>query len=238
MIVRIIFFIFSILLMPSLKAQSFWFGAKAGAGLNWQSWGNGLSSGLDRNQLLSVPFDLFIESFDEEGKGSFYAQLGYRTRGSAYRLFSNFGNINTSQQFKFNNLVLEVGIAKTIPKKILNLTPYYKLGMRGEYTLSTNLEDFLVFNSLFYPTDDFVKKWPWGFTVGGGFLYELEDLYGLLFEFTVNPDVGLQYEQPPLTNIRDPYTNQPTSIDLRQVRNLSLEFKLGIRFLRKVEYID
>jgi len=221
-----------------LKGQSFWFGVKSGLAMNWQSWGNGVSSGLDRNQLFSVPLDIYIESYDEESKGSFYAQLGYKTRGSSYRLFTNFGTTNTSQEFKFNNLVLEAGVARSLNYKVLEMTPYYKLGLRGEYTVSTNLEEFQVFNSLYYPIDDFVIKFPFGFTAGGGFTYEIEDLYGLLFEFTVNPDIGLQYEQPPLNNVRDPFTNQPTSIALRQVRNLSMEFKVGLRFLRKVEYID
>lgn len=234
-------FSFLFLLLTSsiwLHGQSFWFGLKSGLAMNWQSWGDGVSSGLDRNQLSSIPIDIYIESYDEESKGSFYAQLGYKTRGSSYRLFTNFGTTNTNQAFKFNNLVLEAGVARSLDFKMFDMTPYYKLGLRGEYTVSTNLEDFLVFNSPYYPIDDFVIKFPFGFTAGGGFTYEIEDLYGLLFEFTVNPDIGLQYEQPPLNNVRDPFTNQPTFIGLRQVRNLSMEFKVGLRFLRKVEYID
>lgn len=236
--IRGFYLLFLVCFSFSLSAQSYWFGVKSGLALNWQSWGDGLTSSQDRGQLLSVPVDIFIESFDEESKGSFYAQLGYKTRGSSYRLFSNFGTINTNQDFKFNNLSLELGISKSIQKQMLNMTPFYKVGIRGEYTLSTNLEDYLVFNSLYYPVDDFVKKFPWGFTVGGGFLYDIEDLYGVLFEFTINPDIGLQYEQPPLNNVRDPFTNQPVFLNLRQVRNLSMELKIGLRFLRKVEYID
>lgn len=221
-----------------LKGQSYWFGAKSGLAMNWQSWGNGVSSGFDRNQLLSIPIDIYIESYDEESKGSFYAQLGYKTRGSSYRLLTNFGTTNANQEFKFNNLVLEAGVARSLNLKMMEMTPYYKVGLRGEYTVSTNLEDFLVFGSPYFPIDDFVIKFPFGFTAGGGFTYDIEDLYGLLFEFTINPDIGLQYEQPPLNNVRDPFTNQLTSFDLRQVRNLSMEFKVGLRFLRKVEYID
>lgn len=222
----------------TLAGQSYWFGAKTGLALNWQSWGTGIGTSLDRNQLISYPIDLFIESYDEEGKGSFYASLGYRTRGTSYRVFSNFGTTNANQSFKFNNLVLEAGVSKRLKFQFLNMTPFYKLGLRGEYTVSTNLKDYLVFNSLFFPVDEFVKKFPFGFTAGGGFEYEMAELYGMIFEFTINPDIGLQYEQPPLNNVRDPYTNQNTFIDLRQVRNLSLEFKLGIRFLRKVVYVD
>ena len=227
----------AILVLP-ISAQSYWFGAKGGTALNWQSWGSGVSTGLARNQLISFPADIFIESYDEEGKGSFYAQLGYRTRGSSYRAFSNFGTTNVNQSFKFNNIVLEVGVSKTVALKFMNMIPFYKVGLRGEYTVNTNLDDYLVFNSLYYPVDEFVKRFPWGFTAGGGFTYDIEELYGFLFEFTVNPDIGIQYEQPPLNNVRDPYTNQPTSIPLRQVRNLSLEFKIGIRFLRKIIYVD
>jgi hypothetical protein len=235
---RILLFSCFLIVQNSLFGQGYWFGVKSGLAMNWQTWGDGVSSGLGRNQLLSVPLDIYIESYDEEKKGSFYAQLGYKTRGSSFRLLTNFGTTNTNQDFRFRNLVLEAGVARTLSYKFMDMTPFYKVGLRGEYTLSTNLDDFLVFNSLYYPVNDFVEKFPFGFTVGGGFNYDIEDLYGVLFEFTINPDIGLQYEQPPLNNIRDPFTNQPTFIGLRQFRNLSLEFKIGLRFLRKIEYID
>jgi hypothetical protein len=219
-------------------SQSYWFGAKTGLSVNWQSWGGQSGSSLDRNQLLSIPIDIFIESYDEEGKGSFYAQLGYRTRGTSYRFLNNFGTANTNLEYKFNNIVLETGIAKSIKSLTGLLAPFYKVGLRGEYTVSTNLDNFLAFSNVFYPSNDFVRRFPFGFTVGGGFNYNIEDLYGLSFEFTVNPDIGLQYEQPPVGNVRDPFSGQLVTLELQQIRNLSLEFKLGIRFLRKVEYID
>jgi hypothetical protein len=235
---RLYIMLLGLLLHFSTFSQSFWFGAKTGIALNWQSWGNGLSNGLDRNQLLSIPLDLFIESYDEESAGSFYAQLGYKKRGSAYRFFNSFNATNTNQRYEFNNLSLELGISKPINKTIAGMVPFYKFALRGEYTLSTNLEEFLVFNSPYFPSDDFVKKFPWGVTAGGGFTLELADMYGLIFDFSICPDIGFQYEQPPIANVREPFTNQIISLDLRQVRNLSFEAKVGLRFLRKVEYID
>jgi hypothetical protein len=232
----VLYLLFFILTQGS--GQSYWFGVKTGLAVNWQSWGGQSGSSLDRNQLLSIPIDAFIESYDEEGKGSFYAQLGFRTRGTSYRFLNNFGTANTNLEYKFNNLVLEAGISKTIKSLTGIFIPYYKVGLRGEYTMTTNLDNFATFNNVFYPSNDFVRRFPFGFTVGGGFNYNIEDLYGLLFEFTVNPDIGLQYEQPPLGNVRDPFSGQLVTLELQQIRNLSLEFKLGIRFLRKVEYID
>ncbi|MBK9255286.1 MAG: hypothetical protein IPM42_07360 [Saprospiraceae bacterium] len=221
----------------NVSAQSFWFGAKAGAAVNYQSWGQGLGQSINRDPLFSLNGDLFIESFDEFNKGSLYAQLGYHTRGSSVR-FVSFNNAFASQQgFKFNNVVLELGARKAfdIGKSVF---PYYLLGLRGEYTVSTNLDDYLIFGSLFYPINDFVRKFNYGVTFGGGFTKPITDLSDVFAEFSISPDLSFQYEQPPLFGIIEPFTQQRINLELRQVRNLSVEFKIGIKFLRKVEYID
>ncbi len=219
-------------------SQSFWFGAKGGAAMNFQSWGNGSFSGsVNRDPLFSLNGDIFIESYDEYNKGTLYAQVGYHTRGSSFRFFS-FNNTFTEQQgFKFRNIVLELGAKKSLNLD-KELDPYFILGIRGEYTVGTNLDDYINFGSLYYPINEFVRKFNYGVTAGGGFEMKMSELSNVFVEFLLQPDLSFQYEQQPIFNVIDPWTSQPVNLGLRQVRNLSIELKVGLKFLRKVEYID
>lgn len=219
-------------------SQSYWFGAKGGAAMNFQSWGDGSFSGsVNRDPLFSLNSDIFIESYDEYKKGTLYAQVGYHTRGSSFRFFS-FNNTFTEQQgFKFRNIVTEVGAKKTLNLG-KELEPYFILGIRGEYTIGTNLDDYINFGSLYYPVSEFVRKFNYGVTAGGGFEMKMSELSNVFIEFSLQPDLSFQYEQQPLFNVIDPWTSQPVNLGLRQVRNLAVELKVGVKFLRKVEYID
>lgn len=219
-------------------SQSYWFGAKGGAAMNFQSWGDGSFSGsVNRDPLFSLNSDIFIESYDEYKKGTLYAQVGYHTRGSSFRFFS-FNNTFTEQQgFKFRNIVAEVGAKKTLNLG-KELEPYFILGIRGEYTIGTNLDDYINFGSLYYPVSEFVRKFNYGVTAGGGFEMKMSELSNVFIEFSLQPDLSFQYEQQPLFSVIDPWTSQPVNLGLRQVRNLAVELKVGVKFLRKVEYID
>lgn len=104
--------------------------------------------------------------------------------------------------------------------------------------MGTNLDDYLTFGSLYYPVNDYVKKINYGVTLGGGFETYLSEMSNVFIEFSMQPDISLQYQQPPLNNVIEPFTGQVVNLGLRQVRNLSLELKVGARFLRKVEFID
>lgn len=206
--------------------------------MNLQSWGDGSFGGsINRDPLFSLNGDIFMESLDDLRKGSLYVQAGYHTRGSALRFFSFNNSFSELQGFKFRNLVAEVGAKKPL-NLIKSLDPYFVLGVRGEYTLNTNLDDFLNYGSLFYPVNEFVRKINYGLTFGGGIEKVVSEVSNLFFEFTIQPDLSFQYEQQPLNNVIDPWTRQPVSIGLRQVRNLSIEVKAGIKFLRKVIYED
>ena len=213
----------------SLISQSFYFGPKAGIGLNTQQWNN-----FDRDPLFSFFGDVFIESYDEGSPSSLYAQLGYHTRGSSLRL-ATFNSGFFSNAFKFNNLVFAAA-AKRVLSSSKNTKPYYLLGIRGEYTLSTNLNDFTEYQSIFYPIEFYVNKFNYGFIVGGGFDFKMSDLYGAFVEFVISPDISLQYQQPAIPNVINPYNGRSTTIGERRIRNLSLEITFGMRFLRKVEY--
>jgi hypothetical protein len=210
-------------------AQSFYFGPKAGLAINTQQWNN-----FERDALFSLHGDLFIESYSEGSTSSLYAQVGYHTRGSAVRL-QGFNIPSFSNAFKFNNIVL-IAAAKRLVSDKKNIKPYYVLGIRGEYTVSNNLDEYTQFQSIFYPLDFYVNKFNYGFVVGGGFDFELSDLYGAFIEFVVSPDISFQYQQPAIPNVISPFNGQTVTISERRIRNLSLEITFGMRFLRKVEY--
>lgn len=217
--------------ISSLYSQSFWFGPKGALSFNVQNW-----DGFERDPYLSINGDIFIETHDEYSRGSLYAQLGFHTRGSTTRVnFFNGGAAN--QSFQFDNLVLEIGAKQKLTSQA-NAGPYYIVGVRGEYTLGTNLSEYVRFQSAYYPIDDFVRKLNYGVTVGGGWDFEFSELIGGLIELTVNPDLSNQYEQQPIPNVINPFNGQTVTLRERKVRNLTFEVKFGLRFMRKVEYID
>jgi hypothetical protein len=219
------------------EAQSFWFGAKGGAAMNLQSWGQGGGDvSINRNPMFSINGDGFIESYDPLQKGSLYAALGFHTRGSALRYFSLNNAFNDQLQYRFYNAVLELGAKKTLAPQG-ELLPYFILGVRGEYTLGNNLDNLVTFNTFVYP--EFVRNFNYGFTAGGGFELAMSELSNIFVEFALMPDLSFQYEQLPLYNIRSPWPPyNKINLGLTQVRNLSIELKVGAKFLRKVEYID
>lgn len=214
----------------SLKAQSFVFGPKFGPSVCFQQW-----NGFDQGTLFSFHGAAFIESYDAESTSSLYAQVGYFTRGSALRVSNIFNGFSVSRSFKFNNLSATLG-AKKILKEIGWLRPFYTVGIRAEYTLSTNLVDYEQFNSPFYPNDEFVNKLNYGLSIGGGIQYDFSDLIGGALEITINPDVSKQYLQPGGISVINPYTNTSYTLQQREIRNLSIDISLSIRFMRKVEY--
>ncbi len=213
-----------------LSSQSFYFGPKGGIGINTQQWNN-----FDRDPLFSPFGDIFLESYAEDSPSSLYTSLGFHTRGSALRLITFNSGSSFSNSFKFNNIVL-IAAAKRILDLGKKAKPYYLLGIRAEYTVSNNLEEYNNFQSAFYPIDFYINKFNYGFTVGGGFQFEFSEMYGGFIEFAVHPDVSLQYEQPPIPNVINPYDGRTITIPERRIRNLSLEITFGLRFLRKVEY--
>lgn len=235
---RFLILCYIVLTSSIIFSQSYWFGAKLGGAMSFQSWGDGTSgNSLNRDPLFSLNGDLMVESYDEFKKGALYASLGYHTRGSSVQFFSFNNAFLLRQGYKFNNVVLELGA-----KRSLNLSkdfdPYFIIGVRGEYTVSTNLADIEFLNNPFTPNDVFVRKFNYGVTAGGGFEMEMSELSNVFFEFAIQPDLSFQYEAPPRTII-DPFQlGQTINLPLERVRNLSLELKVGIKFLRKVEYID
>jgi hypothetical protein len=231
-----------------LTAQGTVYGIKGGLAVGNQSFNNG---GTTSNGLLFKLYgDLLIESAPADNSGVMYMQVGYHPRGHAKR-FQNGVYINSqgqqqafegfTQEFIFHNAGLTLGFKK---RNVLNNPKaYYTLGLRGEYTIKDNLATASSGGgvySLYNPTSEFVNKFVYGLSLGGGYEFAFSELTGGFVEFSVHPDIGRQYFQPAIqVNFRDPFSGQTiTSIPEQSIRNLSFEITVGFRFLRKIEYID
>jgi len=221
----------------SLQGQGgFHFGIKAGPTLANQTWNQG-----ERSGLFTYHGNLFVESRDPNDRGSLYAQLGLHNRGSSFG-FTVIGGGNTQLGYEFQNVSLQAGIKKNVASS-LNMQPYYFAGIRGEYQLSNNLREiiesrctgsFLV-NCAFFPDPVFINDFTYGITIGGGLYLSETKYFSPSLEFAFSPDLSFQYQQPSLGNIPDPQGGTQT-IGERQIRNVSFEISLVIRFLREVIY--
>lgn len=232
--------VFLLFIASSVGAQSYVYGIKGGPVIGTQNWNNN-----QRLPLISGHLIASVETWSEDDPNVLFAQLGFHNRGSSLRqLFvnPNSGFIPQSRSFEFRNLALTVGAKRRI--RIGTWSPYYTVGLRGEYTVNTNLQEFQDDNftaPTTYPLNEFVNKWNYGLYGGGGTEFQFTEYIGAVLELSVNPDLSRQYFQPPLNNISiyNPFTGQTTtSLRERTIRNVSLEITLGLRFLRKVEYID
>jgi len=240
---RLLILVTLVVFSLSIEAQSFYFGPKGGTSMCFQRWEN-----FQQSPLFSYHGSFFIESYSEENPdNSLYAQLGWHNRGSAYRNQRHFtidGNlINVpTKKFLFSNISLGLG-GKRKQKLNKKTHSYYMVGLRGEYTVLTNHDKYReynqYFNQPFYPDNQFVKKWNYGITVGGGFERRLGKMVKGIVELSINPDLSRQYEQPPLANIPDPWNPGRTiTSNFRRIKNISLELSFGLQFLRKVVYLD
>lgn len=232
--------VIGLFLVPAFStAQSYAFGIKGGPSLGFQRWGEG-----QRNVLYVYHGAAFIESAPEDGAGIIYAQAGYHVRGSALRFQAiNFGNNQflgqRTDEFRYNNVSLQLGFKNRVPKVSSSL--YYFFGVRGDYTLGTNLgvyEDFIS-AGLYYPAKTYVRKFNYGISIGGGWEFPFAELVSGIVEFSFHPDFSRQYDQPSIPNVIDPFFPGVTrTIPDRRIVNYTAEISLGLRFLRKITYID
>lgn len=239
--IKILYLFLLILLQNTSKAQSsggFYWGVKSGLTLGTQKW-----NGSDRSPLLRYHGVLFVESAKNE-KSSFYAQTGFHVRGSAVRYGAYQDQSGVFRQgftdgYQFRNVSISTGIKQKFAYKDA-IKYFYGLGLRGEYTINTNLPKGNNVYSLYFPIDDpnTVRRFNGGLDFIGGFEMKFSDLIGGILQFTLSPDVTKQYFSVPIPNVRDPYSGQSVTIPAQDIRNLSLEISLGLRFLRKVVYVD
>lgn len=199
-------------------------GIKGGFGLGSQIWQNQLT-----NEVILVPsFDVFSETFDAYSFSSLYAQLGYHQRGSGLGI-----GTQVFASYRFHNMALELG-GKRIFHEINNRNIYWLIGVRGEYTLGTNINSqrtSLNFNAL---DQRFVNKINYGMSVGIGIQQELEHQQVVFIDLVFNPDFSNQYDQPLILGpFQNPFnTAQSIFIDPQAVRNYTLELKIGYKWLR------
>lgn len=238
--------LFFTLSAAAVFAQGSVFGVKGGLTVGFQRW-----SDFERDPSYQYHGIVFIESLDEENKFAVFAQGGYHIKGSALRnrTFTNPINGNIfrppAYQFLFRNISVTLGAKQKFDLTGGDSRLYYMFGLRGDYTVSTNLDKYSAFNELnpayaIFPFDDptFIHKFNYGLTLGGGMELPFTEYIGMLLEFTINPDFSLQYQQPAIPNVTDPYTGNTRTLPERKIKNLTMELTLGFRFLHKVEYID
>lgn len=236
--------------LPLAGQGGFYFGLKGGLTVGIQKW----DQSFQRDPLLRYHGIIFTESYSEEDKTALFAQLGYHVKGSAIRTYrtvvqfpdGTFRDVPARQTpFEFENISLSVGAKQKFPLGLGSNKVFYMIGIRGDYTVNTNLrpvnaEEFGVYN-LIFPFEEFVNKFNFGAILGGGIQFEFTELVGGVLEFTVNPDFTRQYNQPEIPNVINPNPNFGSgtiTIRERQISNTTFEVTLGLRFLRKVIYID
>ena len=232
---------------PHLAAQSTAYVINAGPTIGIQKWDNS----FDREPLFKYHVALSIESVDnEDDRGSLFAQFGYHVKGSANRLplfQPGSGGIQFfSEQFRFNNLSMTLGAKGKFPIGLSGRGRYFYFGgIRGDYTLNTNIDDFRpqYFNNAYaaqaLPQIGFMNRWMMGVSFGGGLEFKMSELVGGQLMLSVNPDVTNQYSQPTIPNVIDPSNpGNNANIPQRRICNTTLEISFGLRLLRKVEYID
>jgi len=230
------------------SAQGFAWGIKGGPSMGLQKWDTS-----EREPLFTYNGILFIESLTEENDFTLFAQAGYNKRGSVQRIRSfsyqdvtgqnrNFNGNNT--KYEFTNLSLSLG-AKQKFDFGLNHKMYYLFGVRGEYTIDTNLDQFDTASNpvlaFVYPFESAVQKWNAGFIFGGGLEFSMTEFIGAIVELTVNPDFTKQYFHPDIPNVILPSNGGSSSTGIlreRNIRNTTIELSVGFRFLRVVEYVD
>lgn len=233
-----------------VQGQGYAFGLKGGLTIGTQNWDNS----FQRDALFRYHGIAFIESLPEDNRFALFAQAGYHIKGSAIRTFSSTtvdqnGNRRTfpsfTQPFEFRNVSITLGGKQKYESNFLNGSLYYMFGIRGDYTISTNFDNFDLeanpFYALIYPIEGFVNKFNYGATLGGGIEIPLGELTGVLLEFTVNPDFSKQYNQPQIDNIINPNPDSSQgniTIRERSITNITFELTAGFRFLNIFEYID
>lgn len=184
-----------------------------------------------------------IESLNlENDNSSLFAQVGYHVRGSSnrFRFLGQGGAVfRNSITYEFRNASLILAMKKKYDFGTKNKY-YYFAGLRGDYTINTNLSslsDGNPFFTIIYPSDGFVRHWIAGLSGGGGLELNLKELVGASIEFSVHPDLTQQYVQPAVGNVIDPNNpGFPLTIGARNIRNVTFELSVGLRLIRKVVY--
>jgi hypothetical protein len=185
------------------------------------------------NPLFRYHGAVFIEGGRE--KNALYAEIGYHARGFSnnYQLISQTTGQVSGYRFIptiFHNVGLSLGMKKRNSSDG-KIRKFYAFAMRGEVNVGSNLPDRnnpqqVQQSSNYGFFSNNIRPFVWGMDISGGFEKQVTNLVIGFLEFTVSPDLSLQYGLP----IQSPSGGGTTS------RNLSLELSLGFRFWNKVIY--
>ncbi len=220
----------SLVCLLDLCGQGFAFGIKGGPTLGLQRW-NGFQN---NDPLLASHAMIYIESLDESSRGSLFAEAGYHTKGRAIRyrasINPNTGIAYDAQTFKmkFNNASLAFGAKNRFD--VGNNIGYYSLALRGEYNVSHDLQ-------LYQGFEDGIQRFVYGITIGGGFEFPFSEFVGGIIDIRFSPDISRQIFLPP-AEFENPFTGTVDVFREQSIKNIALEVSLGLRFLRKIIYID
>lgn len=240
---RFLLFVFALVLSLPIFSQSYAFGVKGGLTVGVQQWNT-----FERDPLLKYHGVAFIETANEGENFALFAEAGLHLKGSAIRNRNFVNPINgtivrpPAFEFIFRNISLVLGGKQKFDLGVSNAW-YWLFGIRGDYTISTNLGEFSDLNAAtatIFPIDDdlFINQWNYGVTVGAGIEFPLSEYIGAVLEFSVSPDFSLQYNQPEIPNVFDPFTGNNRTLGERKIRNLVFEITAGFRFLHRIEYLD
>lgn len=231
-----IFFCLLFAFIGQAQQGGFAWGVKGGLAIGLQQW-----NAFERDPLFRYQSDIYIETYDGPDANALFAQVGYHIRGSAIRsrngiLFTN-GTVGTApaRTFEFNNISVATGFKQRFDFNANKA--YYFVGIRGEYTIDTNIGENQGFTSSSDPLKGFVRPFNYGITGGAGLEFMFSELVGGIVELNLAPDISFQYRQPALGSVTGP-NGTPIILGERRIRNFSVELTVGFRFLRIVEYID
>jgi len=197
----------------------FHFGLKAGPTLATQVWNFG-----ERRMTPTYHANVFIESRDPNDRGSLFAQVGLHNRGSSLTI-NNTGFGTNRAGYNFKNISLLVAAKKKVASS-MNAQPYYLVGIRGEYNIADNLQELIVRDCAIFINNNVQCPYPdplnlnaitYGITIGGGIAF--------------SPDLSYQLQRPEIQS-------GSTNLSQLEVRNVSLEISLVVRFLREVIYTE
>jgi len=212
------------------NAQSFAFGLKGGPTIGLQKWNN--YQGND--PLLAYHIVSFIETAGESDEGSIFAEAGYHVKGRSVHFNSSVNPLTGGTyearnfQLRFNNISLSAGARMRF--LVGNTAAYYSLAIRGEYNLSSELEIYEGFEAG-------INKILYGITLGGGFEFPFSELFGGIIDIRFSPDLSKQIFIPPF-EWDNPFTGRQEIFREQSIKNVAFEISLGLRFLRKVIYVD
>lgn len=243
--IRILLFLLVVTTRCFAQDGGYYFGLKGGPSIGFQSWNDS-----KRSPIFRYHGAVYLETLGDES--TVFAQVGYHVRGSALRNRSSFAYDVNGQEVRINPFVVgfefrNISLALAMKKKYAfgggDSKAYYAFGLRGEYTLNTNLQSIDSTNvpvsfALYRPFEERVRHFNGGLYLGGGLEFPFSDYVAGILELNICPDFTKQYFREPLFNVTDPYTGGRINVEAQSIRNVSIEISLGLRFTRRIEYID